>query len=420
MRALISRSNIRGKTAAPPSKSYTLRGLACAALAPGKSVLSNPLDADDTIAARNVLSGIGVGIEQKDGSWMVIGGNFHQPAADLYCGESAGTLRFMTAICSLVPGICRLTAAPSLARRPIMPLVEALNSLGIGCSTASGSPPVTVHGGRVRGGRVELPGDISSQFVTALLLIAPLTAEGLEIRLTSPLQSKPYILMTLDCMKAFGIAVRHDADLSVFQISPQSYRAASYDIEGDWSSASCLVALGAVAGKTEITNLTASSRQADRAIQAILERMGARIAVDNNTISASRSRLHALQADLSDCIDLLPTVSVLAAMAEGESELTGVKRARLKESDRVAAVKSGLQRMGINVIEEEDRIFITGAKPVGTVIDSKGDHRIAMAFSIPGLVAGDTVIEGAECVAKTFPAYWNVLKGLGAKVVFDG
>jgi len=130
--------------------------------------------------------------------------------------------------------------------------------------------------------------------------------------------------------------------------------------------------------------------------------MGARIAVDNNTISASRSRLHALQADLSDCIDLLPTVSVLAAMAE------------------VAAVKSGLQRMGINVIEEEDRIFITGAKPRGTVIDSKGDHRIAMAFSIPGLVAGDTVIEGAECVAKTFPAYWDVLTSLGAKVVLDG
>ena len=420
MKALISTSDIQGKVAVPSSKSYTLRGLACAALAPGRSVLFNPLDADDTVVARNVLREIGVGIEQKDGLWIVDGGKFCEPPTDLYCGESAGTLRFMTAICSLVPGTCRLTAAPSLARRPIQPLIDALNTLGIKCDTTGGSPPVTVHGGRVRGGRVELPGNISSQYVTALLLIAPLTIEGLEIRLTSPLESKPYVLMTLDCMRAFGIKVRHDSDLSVFEVGPQSYQPVNYTIEGDWSSASYLLALGAVAGKTEVTNVTMASKQADREICALLNRMGARVTAANDTCTVSQSRLCALRADLSDCIDLLPTVCVLAALADGQSELTGVKRARLKESDRIEAVKSGLQRMGIKVIEEEDRIFITGAKPRGAVIDSKGDHRIAMAFSIPGVIAGDTVIEGAECVAKTFPAYWDVLKSLGAKVVLDG
>ena len=277
-----------------------------------------------------------------------------------------------------------------------------------------------VHGGRVRGGRVELPGDISSQYVTALLLIAPLTNEGLEIRLTSPLESKPYIMMTLDCMKAFGIEVVHNPDLSAFQISPQAYHAAKYTIEGDWSSASYLLSLGVAAGEIEVTNLTAASRQADREIYDLLNRMGARVSAGRNMITASQSSLRALQADLSDCIDLLPTISALAALADGESELTGIKRARLKESDRIAAVKSGLQRMGIRFIEEEDRVFIPGAKPRGAIIDSRGDHRIAMAFSIPGIIAGDTIIEGAECVTKTFPAYWDVLKGLGAKVVLNG
>ncbi len=420
MRALISRSSIQGKVAAPPSKSYTLRGLMCSALAAGSSRLAHPLDCDDTTAARNALRQIGVGIEQQNGSWVVKGGRFHQPAADLFCGESAGTLRFMAALCALAPGVCRLTAAPSLARRPIMPLLEALNSLGIKCSATSGSTPITIEGGRVRGGTVELPGHISSQYVTALLLIAPCATEGLTIRLTSPLESRPYVMMTLDCMKEFGIEVSHPEDMSFFQTGPQPYRTAEYTVEGDWSSASYLLALGAAGGDIEVTNLAAGSRQADRDLWTMLNRMGAEISAGESCLRVKQSRLKAFHADLTDCIDLLPTIAVLAALANGESELTGVKRARLKESDRIAAVRAGMERMGIAIREEEDRISIKGAQPHGAAIDSMGDHRIAMAFSILGIVAGDTVIEGAECVSKTYPAYWDVLKGLGAKVVLDG
>jgi len=420
MRALISRSSISGKIAAPPSKSYTLRGLACSALAPGNSELLRPLHADDTIAARNILEKIGVGISTKNGSWLVKGGNFHQPGADLYCGESAGTLRFMAAICSLVPGTCRLTAAPSLARRPILPLVGALNRLGIKCSATGDSTPVTVEGQKIRGGNVELPGDISSQYITALLFIAPLTTEGLTIRLTSPLESQPYVMMTLDCMKEFGIDVLHAPDLSSFTVKPQAYRPVQYTVEGDWSSASYLLALGAAAGETEVTNLAATSRQADREIWILLNRMGTNIFAGKDSITVRQSILKPFQANLTDCIDLMPTVAIMAALAGGTSELTGIRRARLKESDRIAAVKAGMQRMGIKVDEEEDRILITGTKPRGIVVDSAGDHRIAMAFSILGVIAGDTVIEGAECVSKTYPGYWDVLKSLGAKVVLDG
>lgn len=420
MRALISKSSIHGKAAAPPSKSYTLRGLMCSALAGGSSRLIHPLDSDDTTAARNVLREIGVGIEQQNGSWTVKGGSFHQPAADLFCGESAGTLRFMAALCALVPGACQLTAAPSLARRPIMPLIDALSSLGIKCSATNGSTPVTVEGGRIRGGTVELPGNISSQYVTALLLIAPFTTEGLTIRLTSPLESRPYVMMTLDCMQEFGIEVSYPADMSSFHAAPQSYRPAEYVVEGDWSSASYLLALGAAGGATEVTNLASGSRQADRDIWIMLNRMGAGISTGEGCLQVRQSHLKAFRADLSDCIDLLPTIAVMAALADGESELTGVKRARLKESDRIAAVRAGMERMGIVINEEEDRILIKGTTPHGATIDSMGDHRIAMAFSILGIVAGDTVIEGAECVSKTYPAYWDVLKGLGAKVVLDG
>lgn len=265
-----------------------------------------------------------------------------------------------------------------------------------------------------------MPGDISSQYVSALLFIAPFAEEGLTIRLTSPLESKPYVMMTLDCMKNFGVEVFHAPDLSYFTVKPQPYIPANYHVEGDWSSASYLLALGAAAGQTEVTNLVANSRQADRDIWILMNRMGAEVIAGHDSITVRQSRLKAFRADLSDCIDLLPTVSIMAALADGVSELTGVRRARLKESDRIAAVKAGMQRMGIRVQEEEDRILITGTTPRGTIIDSMGDHRIAMAFSILGTVAGDTIIEGAECVSKTYPEYWDVLKNLGGKVVLNG
>jgi 3-phosphoshikimate 1-carboxyvinyltransferase len=420
MRALISRSTVRGKAEAPSSKSYTLRGLMCAALAKGQSEIERPLYADDSEAGRDVLQKIGVGITEKGGSWIVSGGHFREPDSELYCRDSAGTLRFMTAICSLVPGICRLTAGPSLSRRPILPLLTALRKLGVNCYSDDSKALVTVEGDRLQGGETGLPGDVSSQLVSALLLIAPLAEKGISLELTPPVESTPYIRMTIDCMKQFGVKVEHSLDFIHYTVSPQAYKPAKYRVEGDWSSASYLLALGAVAGEVEVSNLNRSSRQADRQIWILLNRMGADIHAGDNSVRVRKSALKAVKADLSDCIDLLPTMAVLAAAAQGVSELTGVSRARLKESDRVAAVKEGLKRMGISVREEKDTMFITGAVPRGAVIDSMGDHRIAMAFSILGVLAGDTIIEGAGCVGKTYPEFWNVLKSLGGKVALDG
>jgi 3-phosphoshikimate 1-carboxyvinyltransferase len=205
-----------------------------------------------------------------------------------------------------------------------------------------------------------------------------------------------------------------------FTVKPQLYKPAHYRAEGDWSSASYLLSLGALAGEVYVSNLSRDSLQADREISAFLSLMGADLRSGGDHVRAKKSQLKALKADLSNCIDLLPTVAVLAAAAQGESILSGISRARLKESDRVAAVKEGLKGMGIPVREERDAMYITGGKPTGGVIDSKGDHRIAMAFSMLGVLAGNTVIEGAECVSKTYPDFWKVLKSLGGEVVLDG
>ena len=418
MKVSVSKSDVKGKVRAPSSKSYTIRGLMCAALSRGESEIIHPLSSDDTEASINVLSKIGVGIRHEENLWRISGGNLAAPDTDLFCGDSAATLRFMTAICSLIPGKCRLVTGPSLSRRPVKPLVQALRQLGVNCSSQGEVAPVIVEGGGLKGGVTELPGNISSQFVSALLFISPFAEDGVSIRLTTPLESKPYVLMTLDCLEKFGVKVSQATD--GFEIARQTYKPVKYEVEGDWSSASYFLALGALSDEVEVENLNPESLQGDKMMLNFLRDMGASVKIDKNSVTVRRAKLNAIKADLSDCIDLLPTMAVLAALADGVSEFVGVERARIKESNRVAAVTEGLGRMGIKVTEERDRIAITGLRPQAAVIDSKGDHRIAMAFSILGTIAGGTTINGAECVAKTFPEFWDILKSIGGKLETDG
>ena len=442
MKVTINKSELKGRVRIPPSKSYTIRGLMCAALAKGESQIVHPLLSDDTEAAADVLGKVGVDIQREDDLWRISGGHFHQPHADLYCGDSAATLRFMTAICSIIPGESRLTAGPSLSQRPIGPLIRALKKLGVDCSSESGLPPVTVVGGRLKGRETEIPGNISSQYISALLMISPFAEKGVKIRLTKPLESKSYVMMTLLCLRTFGIKVAKLLDS--FGVDRQVYQPGRYEIEGDWSSASYFMALGATSGELEIENLNSASWQGDRIILDFLREMGASIRVTGDAIVVGKSDLKAIKADLSECIDLLPTMAVLAALANGTSEFTGIARARIKESDRVSALREGLESMGIEVQEDEDKLTVVGSAPKGAavnseeevqededkkavvgstlhgaVINSGGDHRIAMAFSILGAVAGETVIDGAECVSKTYPKFWDALKNVGGEVRMD-
>jgi 3-phosphoshikimate 1-carboxyvinyltransferase len=242
----------------------------------------------------------------------------------------------------------------------------------------------------------------------------------MTIRLTTPLESRPYVSMTLDCLRKFGIEIETSGEMREYRTTRQTYRPANYTIEGDWSSASYLLAAGAVAGDIIIKGLNPESLQGDKVILDFLENMGASVKISNDSISVKESALRAVKADLTDCIDLLPTMAALAAVAEGTSEFIGIARARIKESNRVSAVKAGLEKAGISVIEEKEKLIITGGTLAGAVIDSNNDHRIAMAFSILGLKAGNITIENAECVAKTFPEFWDILKHIGGRVKTDG
>ncbi|MFC2010178.1 3-phosphoshikimate 1-carboxyvinyltransferase [Chloroflexota bacterium] len=419
MRVSIYKSGIKGSVKAPPSKSYTIRGLVCAALANGKSEILNPLTSDDTEACQDVLRQVGIRIKQGKNSWEINGGKFEKPQADLFCRESAAALRFMTAISSVIPGQCRLTAAPSLARRPIRPLIGALEQLGVDCRYQDSDSSVIVNGANLKGGTADLPGNISSQFVSSLLFISPFAEEGIIIELTTTLESRPFVLMTIECLKSFGIKVNYSEDMREFRIEKQSYKPTEYMVEGDWSSASYLLALGALSGEAEVGNLNPESAQGDKAILDILRDMGASVSVSGKSIMIRISKLKSIKTNLADCIDLLPTVAVLAATADGTSELTGIERARLKESDRPSALKEGLERMGVKVVEEKNKMIVTGSQLKGSVIDTRGDHRIAMAFSLLGTVAGETIIENAECVSKTYPEYWDALKKIGGEVKID-
>ncbi len=425
----------------------TLRGLMCAALARGESEIINPLVSEDSDAAINVLSQIGVNVRKEGSIWRVTGGSLHAAQSDLYCGESATTLRFMTAICALIPGKHRLVGGPSLNKRPVRSLVEALKKLGVPASMESKTtPPVNIEGGHLKGSLTELPGNVSSQFISALLLAAPFTEKEMSIRLTTQLTSRPYVLMTLRCLRQFGINVR--TELDKFVIRRQRYTPTRFEVEGDWSSASYYLALGAVSEGITVENLRSSSLQGDRVILDYLRSMGVQVKTAGSSVTISKGELRALQADFSDCIDLLPTMAVLAALANGRSEFTGIERARIKESNRVTAVIAGLNKIGVKAIEDRDRLSIMGlmtpdpnkktddeedeesggentaepaitVEPDSVIIDSYNDHRIAMAFGVLGAAHGGITIDGAECVAKTFPDYWERLKSIGGELEID-
>lgn len=417
MKVTVHKSQARGRVEIPSSKSMTIRALMCAALSKGTSEIVRPLVSEDSHAAAAVLGRIGVTIKGENDLWRVTGGSL-QASPSLFCGESATTLRLMMAVCALIPGRHRLIGGPSLSKRPVGLLVDALKKLGVNVSTeGKDTPPVTVEGGAVIGDATELAGDISSQFISALLLIAPFAPRGMTIRLTTPLTSKPYVEMTLWCLKQFGINVNASPD--GFVVGRQIYRPARLQVEGDWSSASYLLALGAVCGDVEAANLNTESLQGDRAILGFLRDMGAVVKTAGNSVSVSRGDLKALRADLSDCIDLLPTVAVLAALAKGKSEFTGIARARIKESDRVTAVEENLKRLGVDVAATRDSLTITGLAETArkpALIDSYGDHRVAMAFGLLGAAIGGVTVDGAECVAKTFPAFWDILRKVGVRM----
>ena len=415
MQAVVHKSEINGTVSAPSSKSFTHRALVAAALAHGNSTIMHPLASQDTDITAQILKNLGVGIDIGNDSWRVSGGELRPPKDELFCRESGTTMRLATALCTLVRGRCTITGEQGLLRRPIGELAGALRQLGADCTANNDLPPVTTNNSFI-GGEASLRGDISSQYVSALLFISPLGRKPTRIRLTTPLESMPYVHMTLSTMSEFGISVGASADLRLFETGIQRYAARSYTVEGDWSSAAFLLASSALSGKVTVKNLNLNSTQADVKILDILSRMGADIRKGSGSVAVGKSELHAIDYNVENCPDLFPVLAVLCSAAKGKSTISGIRRLAIKESDRIAEMEKGMRSMGIAFKRNRDNVEITGGSAKGSVIYAN-DHRIAMAFGVLGIAAeGTTTIKNAECVGKSFPDFWECMRDLNCDV----
>lgn len=405
---------------APPSKSYTHRAYAVACLGKGISHIKDPLVAEDTLSTLKACEAFGaeVTINKNMVSIDGTGGVLKTPKYPVDVGNSGTTLRFFTSIAAL-DGRVLLTGDESIRKRPMGPLLDALSQWGVRAESVRGnhSAPLEVFGGGIPGGGCWIKGDISSQFISSLLIVAPYAKEPVSIKVTTPLKSRPYVDLTLDIMNHFGARV-HEENNS-FHVQKGLYKGRRYTVEGDFSSASYLLALGALCrGKVVITNLSGRSSQGDRIILDILKRMGGKIKVKEDKVILEGGDLRAIEVDLGDTPDLLPTVAALASAAKGTTRITNIAHARLKESDRVRASAVEFRKFGATIKEGSDYLEITGTQDlVGAKVNSYNDHRMAMALTVLGASSkGVTIINDAECVAISYPDFYTQLAESGIKV----
>jgi 3-phosphoshikimate 1-carboxyvinyltransferase len=401
----------------PGSRSLTNRALVAAALAEGGSRLTGWVDCDDTQAMLEGLRRLGIEVRPTpEGDLEVAGGGgaLTIPLHPVDCRASGTTMRFLTACAALVPGRVVLDGTARMRERPIQDLADALTALGIPVRTVVGCPPVTVQGGRLRGGKIAVDAGQSSQFLSALLLVAPYASEPLEL-LAVGMTSRPYIEMTLDVMAAFGVPVdRREAGR--FAVEPRRYRGRTYAIEPDASSACYFFAAAAVTGgRVCVEGLTPASSQADVRFVEVLERMGCRAERDANSIAVRGPRyLHGIDVDMNSMPDGALALAVVACFAQGRTRIRNVGNLRIKETDRMRALKSELEKLGASVTTGERDLEIA---PPGRIRPARihpfGDHRIAMSLAIAGLRAPGIVIEDPECVGKTFPDFFDRLSALG-------
>lgn len=401
----------------PGSKSYTNRALIMAALTKTPVSLKNPLYSDDTEAMIGCLRALGLKIETNSDQIIVHDhiGSIGDRNYQLFAHDSGTTVRFMLALLCIVPGIKIIQGSKRLNERPIKDLVDGLRQLGayIEYEEEEGQLPVKVSSSTLSGDYVHLKGDISSQFCSAILLISPYISKGLTIDMAGSLISKSYVEMTISCMQSWGVNVIASEDKGYFVPGHQSYRQQESVIEGDFSSAGYFFAI-AVLTKSTITlgNLPFSSIQADRKFLTILAQMGNIVSYEANQICIQGKQILPMEVDMEDCPDQVMTMAVLAMFAKGVTKISGVRSLRVKETERVVALKNELKKMGIHAEDTYDTLTIYGGDPNGAEIDTYNDHRMAMAFAVAGMHLDGVTICHPEVVNKTFPTFWEVLRSL--------
>ena len=410
----VSAGSIRGTIAPPSSKSYAQRAIALALLAEGRSILRNIEFCKDTRSALKCIEALGAKVEYIDDSTIAIEGGLNPQSSTLHVGESGLATRLFTPIASLNPTPITIEGEGTLLYRPMTMMIEPLRQLGVQVRDGGGFLPIEVQGS-IHGGDITVDGSVSSQFITGLLLALPLAQEDTTLHVTSPV-SIPYIDMTIETARLFGVEIMHnEGDYTQFFIDGrQQYTPADIAIEGDWSGAATLLVAGAIAGEVTVKNISTLSKQADTAICHALERAGAGLIIEQDSITVSKRKLRGFEFDATNAPDLFPALAALAAAAEGESVIVGTDRLCHKESDRAETIRREYDKLGIEVdISEKNIMRIRGGEILPTTTFSHNDHRIAMSIAISALrCQGEVVIENAECVEKSYPTFFEDLESI--------
>jgi 3-phosphoshikimate 1-carboxyvinyltransferase len=407
----------------PGSKSYTHRMLIAAALSDGPCIVLNPLKSEDTLITSDCLSRLGITIRDTDTGFTIEGtsGRLQGCEKPIDLGNSGTSMRLLTAVAALADGSVTLTGTRRMRERPIKDLLDGLTQMGVParCLNDDGCPPVVISIGRLNGGKIDLDCRISSQFLSALLLISPFARQKVEIAVSHGLVSKPYVDITLEVMEQFGVSADRIGYDQFTVPAEQTYKRGTYEVEPDCSQAGYFWAAAAIA-RTDIkvigTSLT--SRQGDVRITECLKNMGCTVVQESDGIRVVGGQLKGITVDMADLPDMVPTLAVVAAFAQGTTIIENVAHLRAKESDRLSAVAKELSKMDVDVECGSDDLKIVGGRPRAAMIDTYDDHRIAMSFALAGLKVPGVKIKNETCVRKSFPNFWTVFNGLYDKASF--
>ncbi|MBN1627156.1 MAG: 3-phosphoshikimate 1-carboxyvinyltransferase [Deltaproteobacteria bacterium] len=416
-------SDINAVVRMPGSKSITHRALIAASLAKGKSLLKSFLRCEDTLYTLKALRDMGIRIYAEGDNALVSGrgGDFADSGKikKIFLGNSGTSYRLLLSVAALGKNEYVFTGSPRMQERPVRDLVSALNRLGADISYVkqSGHPPLYVRASGIKGGKVEIAGNISSQYISSLLLIGPYTGEGIEIGVEGSLVSRPYIDLTIDVMRSFGVEVIHD-DYQHFIIPPEKrYKRRDFTIEGDVSSASYFWGAAAVTGGIITTEniRPLTTVQGDIAFLNVLEKMGCSVTRSEDSVTVAGGRLRGVKTDMGSMPDMVPTLAAIALFAEGKTVIRNVHHLRYKESDRIKDLAGELRRIGAQVEELEDGLIIHGGhKLSGADIDTHNDHRLAMSLAVAGINVPGIRVMDERCVDKSFPSFWEMWDGMKA------
>ncbi len=412
----IQPGHLHGTVAVPPSKSAAHRAIISAALANGRSAISNVDLSSDIRATIGACRALGIDMRMDGDTLTVDGGQLRLTSEAIDCAESGSTLRFFIPVACTLDGDKTFIGHGRLPLRPVDSYLQIFDMQGISYTRPPGyNLPLTVSGA-LRSGDFRVDGRVSSQFVTGLLFALPLLAGDSRIAVIGGFESRGYVDLTVDILRRFGIDIAVDGDNFTIK-GGQRYTPQNIYVEGDWSQAAFFLVAGAISGGVHVVGFDDNSLQPDSVIAELLMRMGANISWEGDEFVSTPSKLRGTTIDVSQCPDLVPPLAIAAAYAEGKTHITGAARLRIKESDRLHALAQNLTALGIRAEELPDGLIIHGGQPTGGEIDSFGDHRIAMAFSIAAAGAsGPVIINGAECVDKSYPKFYEDYKALGGNI----